>query len=171
MRNVLKALDGSHLGFAKCCYRLYPKMWMAFIIWGLVAFLVLAFLSRVRSGAVSDHGERKTGFIPVGLAVMSLQSQLSLTIRQGWLLQLLQLWSTLPATKGIAHRPIYVCKNCTLVAATLAPAPLPPTCVVVMEEFPTFLLCLQLTERIEIELSLRKNSPVKSLVGLVHLCT
>lgn len=56
----------------------------------------------------------------------------------------------------------------SLVAAVLPPAPPPSACIVVMGKFPTFLL-LKLIKRVETELSLRQNSPVKSLVGLVHL--
>lgn len=50
----MKTLDDSHLRFAKCCYRLNLKKWMAFIIGGLVPFLTLALLAWVRSGAVSE---------------------------------------------------------------------------------------------------------------------
>lgn len=58
----------------------------------------------------------------------------------------------------------------SLVDAILPPAPPLLADIVVMEKFPTFLLCLQLIKRVAIELSLRQNNPVKSLVGLVHLC-
>lgn len=47
MRNALKALDDSQLGFAKCCYRLNLKKWMAFIIRDLVHFLTLLFWRRL----------------------------------------------------------------------------------------------------------------------------
>lgn len=54
MRNVLKMLNDSYLGFEKCCYELNLKKWMAFIAGGLVSFPTLAHLALVRSGAVSE---------------------------------------------------------------------------------------------------------------------
>lgn len=168
MRNVWKALDDSHLGFAKCCYRLNLKKWMAFIIGGLVPFLTLALLARVRSGAVSElrwklileKGKEKW-FHPSRISCAWVYGHGSCNCRSFgpcWLQRKELLMSWLMSVNS-------------LVAAILPPAPPPWACIIVMEKFPTFLLCLQLIKRAATELSLRQNSPVKSLVGLVHLCT
>lgn len=75
----MEALDNSHLGFAKSCYRLNLKKWMAFIIVDLVPFLTLALLAWLRSCAVSELRwklilEKGEENIPVWSAAMSIQS-------------------------------------------------------------------------------------------------